>query len=378
MDWLDASEALALLGVQPQTLYANVSRGRIRARRSSDDPRKSLYAGEDVRALARRGAGRRKADVLAQETIRWGDPILSSSVSTVVDGRLYYRGQDAIALSAAALVEDVAALLWQSAAPVIASQPVTGAAALPGMYQALAQRAAEDPPTGGRSPEVLRREAAGVFSALANTVIAPGSLPLHQRLATAWQKPEVAEPLRVALVLLADHELNASTFAARVAASTGVPLAAAALAGLATLTGPLHGGAPAAAHALIQSADRSGPDAAIRAWMAQGRALPGIGHALYAKGDPRAQALLGSFKMPSPLSALLSAVEAISGERPNIDLALACLVEAFDLPADAAFTIFALGRSCGWLAHAIEQVESGHLIRPRARYTGPVVRPEGQ
>jgi len=374
MDWLNASQALALLGVQPQTLYASVSRGRIRARRSPDDPRKSLYSGEDVRALARRRAGRRKIDVLAQETIRWGDPILPSAISTIVDGRLYYRGQDAVGLAGTAPLEDVAALLWQGEKLEIAPETLGSSRALAGMYQALSAHAVADAPTSGRSPAVLRREAALVYGALANAVIAPGTAPIHERLAAAWQKAEAAEPIRRALVLLADHELNASTFAARVAASTGAPLAAAALAGLAALTGPLHGGAPAAASALIQSADRLGPDAAIRGWLGQGRALPGIGHALYPQGDVRAGALLESFALPTHLRDLLEAVEAIAGEAPNIDLALAILTATFDLPADAAFTLFALGRSVGWLAHAIEQAESGHLIRPRARYIGPMVQ----
>ncbi len=114
---------------------------------------------------------------------------------------------------------------------------------------------------------------------------------MHRRMARAWRAGRAEDGLRRALVLLADHELNASTFAARVATSTGAPLAAGLIAGLATLSGPLHGGAIASVRALIAAAQRAGPDAAARDWLAQGRKLPAFGHPLYPNGDPRATAL---------------------------------------------------------------------------------------
>src|SRR5690606_21212995 len=111
----------------------------------------------------------------------------------------------------------------------------------PSALAALAQLAALAPPSLGRGPLVLRRDAALVFHALADALLGPGDGPMHVRLADRFGNPAVADPLRRALVLLADHELNASTFTARVAISTGASLAAGALAGLATLNGPLHG-----------------------------------------------------------------------------------------------------------------------------------------
>src|SRR6218665_3805994 len=89
--WISAEEALALLGTKPQTLYANVSRGRIRAKPDPADPRRSLYQADDVRRLAQRHAGRRRAETAAAGTIRWGDPVLPTAISTITGERLFYR-----------------------------------------------------------------------------------------------------------------------------------------------------------------------------------------------------------------------------------------------------------------------------------------------
>jgi len=179
-------------------------------------------------------------------------------------------------------------------------------------------------------------------------------------------------------VLLADHELNASTFAARVAASSGATLSATALSGLSTLTGPLHGGAWRGVVSLIEDVDAVGADATIRQALAQGRSLPAFGHPLYPDGDVRATALMSQFSLPSNYAELATVGQEMIGEYVNIDFALAAMTAVFDLPDDAPLVIFALARSVGWLAHAIEQVESGHLIRPRARYVGPPVEAPGK
>jgi citrate synthase len=176
--------------------------------------------------------------------------------------------------------------------------------------------------------------------------------------------------LRRALVLVADHELNPSTFAARVAASTGAPLAACALAGCATLTGPLHGEASARALAYLKLAMKDGPQAALSGIAARGERIPAVGHTLYPAGDPRAAALIRWMKPAPALRRAIKAAEAASGEAANVDMALAALSVQLDLPEDAPFLIFASGRMAGWIAHAIEQQGSGRLIRPRANYTG--------
>jgi citrate synthase len=194
--------------------------------------------------------------------------------------------------------------------------------------------------------------------------------PIHERLAAAWGGTN-AELIRRALVLLADHELNASTFAARVAASTGASLAAAALAGLSALSGPLHGGMAARVWNLVEEARRIGPEAAVAGRLARGVHVPGFGHPLYPAGDPRAAALLAAFTPPGEMNALRQAVEAATGEPANVDFALVALTVALELPDDAPFALFATARCAGWIAHAVEQVATGQLIRPRASYTGP-------
>ena len=132
MKWLTAEQALKFLGVRSQTLYANVSRGKIRAKPDPADPRRSLYNGNDVARLAERRPGRRPAETVATQAIGWGDPVLPSGISTVANGRLWYRGRDAVQLAESATLEEVAALLWQTSAmrahadPAVAKSAHTG------------------------------------------------------------------------------------------------------------------------------------------------------------------------------------------------------------------------------------------------------------
>ncbi|KWV51202.1 citrate synthase [Rhizobium altiplani] len=375
MLWLTAEQALEKLGTKPQTLYANVSRGRIRAKADASDPRRSLYNAVDVMRLAARHAGRRKTETVAADAIQWGDPVLPSAISTILDGRLYYRGRDVATWAEHATLEETAALLWKSG-------PITAAASessetgpsIERAFVLLAQRVTRDLPTLGRAPTVLQAEAESILSIVAS-VLAPDAAasPLHLRLATSWSRPEAADCIRRALVLLADHELNASTFASRVAASSGATLSAAVLSGLSTLSGPLHGGAWHGVASLIAEVDALDASQAIRQALTQGRPLPAFGHPLYPDGDIRAKALMAQFDLPPSYAELATAGQEIVGEGVNIDFALTAMSAAFDLPDDAPLVIFALARTVGWLAHAMEQIESGRLIRPRARYTGPAI-----
>ena len=370
--WLSASDALRRLGSKPQSLYANVSRGRIRAKPDPADSRRSLYREEDVDRVAARSRGRQGAVAAASEAMNWGEPVLATSISTITHGRLYYRGRDAATLAESATLEDVAALLWGA---VVTTAEVVPAAepSLSGTFLALARRAASDPPSLGRGAASLREDAASVFATVAGALAGSGAGPLHQRLATSFGAPAAAEPIRRVLVLLADHELNASTFAARVAASTGASLAAATLAGLAALGGPRHGSAAREVAALaedIGAHDGSAEDA-LRDWLGERRAVPGFSHPLYPHGDIRSRVLLESIDLPPEFDRLREAGRAVLDEAPNIDFALAALTAAHGLPNHAPATIFALARAAGWLAHAMEQAASGALIRPRAKYAGP-------
>ncbi|HEY3695747.1 citrate synthase [Phenylobacterium sp.] len=379
-DWIVAEDARARLGVRPQTLYAYVSRGRVRVRPDPADPRRSLYRAADIALLAeRKGRSRRPADVAAG-AIAWGEPVLDSGITTIAEGRLYYRGRDAGRLAETLTLEAAARLLrgGHGAALKGAERPAPPAAQdmQARLFAVLAARAGTEPPARGRNPLALAMEAGVLMDLLADAAAGrPGEGPIHLRLAAAWGvAPEGEDLIRRALVLLADHELNASTFAARVAASTGASLAACALAGLAALSGPRHGGAAAAMRSFAEDAVRRSPQAAAEAWLREDRAVPGFGHPLYPGGDPRARHLLARFQPGPALAALRAAVEAATGQAANIDFALVALAERLDLPADAPLALFAVARSAGWIAHALEQGQ-GALIRPRARYVGP--EPEG-
>ena len=363
------------LGVRPQTLYAYVSRGRVRAEADPADPRRSRYRAGDIAALSGRKARSRKVADVAADAIAWGEPVLASAITTVADGRLYYRGQDAARLAEGETLEAVARLLRGGAgAPLSRPSRAHRAETMRGRaFALLAARAAEDGAARGRQPEDLAHEAAGLLDELADAVAGePGFGPIHERLGQAWGCGRgESDLIRRALVLLADHELNASTFAARVAASTGASLAASSLAGLSALAGPLHGGMAARVEAFADDAARLGVAGAITGWAARGSPPPGFGHQLYPGGDIRARALLGAFEAPAQWAALKGKVEAITGLAANIDFALVVLARRLELPADAPFALFAVARCAGWIAHAIEQLQTGALIRPRARYVGP-------
>lgn len=381
--WIPRAEALERLGVKPQTLYAYVSRGRIAARPDPEDPRRSLYAAEDVVRLtdrAARPAEDRRAPSFAGSAAGRGEAVIESAITAVVDGRLYYRGRDAVELAETANLEQTARLLWDAPEDPFADLKPRVDVVFPGgprarAFAVLARRAEEDAAALGRGQRSLRREAASVMNELVDAVAGGGPrLFLHQRLARAWklQTEAHADLLRRALVLSADHELGPPTLAARVTATSGASLSACALAGLCALTGPALGGRLIQAANFVAEARRT-RDArgSVRQILAQGLEMPGFGHPLYPDGDPRAKALLDTVRLPEDLAEIARVGEAMTGLAPNFDLALALVGRWLDLPKEAPFALYAIGRTVGWLAHAIEQSASGSPVRARLRYVGP-------
>jgi citrate synthase len=175
--------------------------------------------------------------------------------------------------------------------------------------------------------------------------------------------------IRRTLVLTADHELNASTYATRVVASTRAPLGACLLAGLTALVGPLHGGMTnEVRHLLADPLVAADPSGAIAVRLARGERIPAFGHPLYPDGDPRAAALLSRIQLSPRARRLVDAMQSMTGIAPNIDFALLMVEKRLRLPTGAAFAMFAVGRTVGWIAHALEQWRDGTLIRPRAVY----------
>jgi citrate synthase len=387
-DYLSAQQAAKRLGVSRQTLYAYVSRGLLRAH-DADDPRRRRYATEAVTRLAEdRKRGLRPKEV-AKATLDWGLPVLESAITLIQDGRLFYRGADALALARNATLEEAAALLWRvpaglafgpgaPAVPSILGELTRACAGMPRDEALLALFAAATTDDATAIWQTDKRRLAEGSGALVRVLLccvadaAPGSSPLHRQLADVWKLDDAgADLVRMALVLCADHELNASGFTARCVASTGASLRAAIIGGLAALSGGLHGGTTMRIESFWRGLEPGGVAAQLRRRLAAGEEVPGFGHPLYPDGDPRATAMLERI-LPHDLDtrSVVEAVEELTGQRPNIDFALVAVRRFLLLPEGSAFGLFALGRSAGWIAHAIEQRETGQLIRPRAVYSG--------
>ncbi|MGH6614255.1 citrate/2-methylcitrate synthase [Sphingomonas sp.] len=366
-EWMTREEVLAKLNVRAQTLYAYVSRGQIERRADPADPRHSLYRGDDILALAERRARGRRQTSVAASTLAWGEPVIPTAIATVSHGELIYRGETATALAARMGLEEVAALLWEQPDAIVFPEASVG----DDPFQALAALAGKARSLIGRPAAKLVNEGAMCVAAMASAFGAAGAGSIHHRLSAAWALDMEGEELvRRVLVLLADHELNPSTFAARVAASTGAGMPACILAGLATLSGPKHGGAGAALESFLIEAINTGADAAIERWLSTGHGLPGFGHPLYPYGDLRARALLVHIQPDGELARLRNAVMDMLGLQPNIDFALLAIARRYTLPPRSGFALFAIARTVGWVAHALEQAATGAIIRPRARYQG--------
>jgi citrate synthase len=231
-----------------------------------------------------------------------------------------------------------------------------------------------------RADSALWTEGAWLMRVLA-AALAGGrglEMPFHEQLARRWKlNRQQADWIRRALVACADHELNASTFTVRVIASTGASLASCLIGGLEALSGPRHGSATLRLKAWMERMrGQRRLRQAIREQLDRGEMVPGFGHPLYPEGDPRAQVILSNLSPDRKRNELIAVVHDLTGLKPNIDFGLTALTEAMNRPAQDALTLFALGRSAGWIAHAIEQNETGTLIRPRATFR--TLAPDGR
>ncbi len=298
---LTAGEAAALLGVSRETLYAYVSRGLVTSEPGPGPSRARRYPRAPLEALRDRRERARDRDMAAHGALSWGLPVLDSALTLIRDGRCYYRGHDAVALAASESPERVAALLW-AGDPDLAGEIFAGVgegsrrpAAAPPSAAALARHLVDASETSlitlAAPDAVVWRGGARVVAGLFAAAGAVGGGPLAQRLARGWGT-DAAPALAAALVLCADHELNVSAFTARCVASADASLEGVVLAALCALRGRRHGGLTERVEALVEDAARDGAArAADRALGGEGD-LPGFGHPLYPRGDPRAAALL--------------------------------------------------------------------------------------
>ncbi|MCK9875932.1 MerR family transcriptional regulator [Frankia sp. Ag45/Mut15] len=430
---LTSREVAQRLGVKIETVYAYASRGLLHSRRepgrrdSTFDPaeverlRESGRGGPGLAVGSARVPGGGGVDATSEGAS--GLPAVRTRVTVIEGGRLYYRGVDAVDLAARHRFEAVAGWLWQGrldpVVPFVVPAELAAVLARVGalvpararltdrLRIAVPLAAANDPLRFDLREESVLLTARTLVAALVAAVARPSvgatgpsgasgasgpsgdeQGPLARRLwwgltGSAGDQDALA-CLDQALGLLADHDLAVSTFAVRVAASARADPYAVVAAGLAALDGPLHGGASRLAHRMIKEV-LDGDDAVgvLSERLRTGQPVPGFGHPAYPEGDPRARALLRALSaVPAARQACAAAhelVQAAGRERaphPNIDLALAVLTLAAGMPADAGEVIFAVARSSGWLAHALEEYQERPLrLRPRGVYVGPPVIP---
>jgi citrate synthase len=377
---LSTEEAARRLGIKVPTLYAYVSRGLLE---SHPDParRGSLFDLDAIEALAVRSrGGRQTATRLA--TVTTGVTQLDQQRGPI------YRGRPATELARTHSFEEVAAILWQSeeggdwAAPDLGPCPLMPT--LERMRWALVLCGASDPLRADLRPAAVARAARRIAAALTD-VVGPEqagedpSASIAARLSNRLNASTATVPtaaVDAALVLMADHELATSTMAVRVAASVRADPYDALLAGLATLAGPLHGGASQQAYELLVVAERDGVARSLNDVLRERGRLPGFGHAVYRSGDARFDALL---ELTEPLlseerRALLHEIIALAAAHnvppANCDLALAALSWGTGMPPDTGRTIFAVARIAGWAAHYMEELGEPPLrFRARAVYS---------
>ncbi|MFJ9981565.1 citrate synthase [Streptomyces cyaneofuscatus] len=398
---LTTREAAELLGVKPETVYAYVSRGQLSSVRAAGG-RGSTFDAEEVRALARR-SGRREPSPAG------GDLVFRTGITLIEEDRYYFRGVDATELARNHGYEEVAEWLWTGelrpgarfeAPPETLAAARRTVGALPAhsgstdrLRVAVTAAAATDPLRFDLSPEAVLSSARSLIPTLVGALPMVGGASEAEGGSTGFlarqlwprltARPADAPALAVldaALVLLIDHDLAASTLAARVAASAHAHPYAVVSAGLGVLEGPLHGAASGPAHRMLQEAvDRGSAVPVVADHLRTGRRVPGLGHRLYRGEDPRARTLFALLEdVPQADGALAAAREVVATTarhaplHANIDLALAVLSVACGMAAEAGETVFAVSRTAGWIAHALEEYGERPLrIRPSGQYTGP-------
>ncbi|MFE1248849.1 citrate synthase [Streptomyces sp. NPDC058735] len=397
---LTTREAADLLGVKPETVYAYVSRGQLSSRRAAGG-RGSTFDAREIEALARRN--RREGAAVSGSGA--GELSVRTGITLIESDRYYYRGVDAVDLATRHTYEEVAEWLWTGR-----MQPGSTFTA-PAASVAVARRAVDALPEHAAPTDLLRvatiaaatadplrfdlseDTVLGTARTLVPTLVAalpprghgrhdqgPLARRLWDRLSVRDADEESLRALDAALGLLADHDLAASTLAVRVAASARAHPYAAISAGLGVIEGPLHGAASGLAHRLLQDVLEQGDAAPVIAGeLRAGRRVPGLGHRLYPGEDPRARALFTLLeRVPRAEPALLAArdiVETTARHTPlhaNVDLALAVLTASCGMPPAAGETIFAVARTAGWIAHALEEYGERPLrMRPSGLYAGP-------
>jgi citrate synthase len=375
--YVRAAEAARLLGVRQATLYAYVSRGRIERLRAADG-RTSLFALDDIEALRQVS---HRSDVAPRPTI---DVQIASAITLIGDDGIEIRGLPLVDIAGRHRFEDVAELLWTGRLPARASASPTiwpaaerrdvdavaatldaaraAAIHLDPMQRVVVAATLLDALHHDDEPIVAARRLLGVAPSALGRATRSGAFA--HRLATVWlrrPRPAVVDAIDLALSLLADHELATSTLAVRVAASVRVSAYAALVAGLATVGGSLHGSAAMHVHHFLEECRRDGTADVLDAARVGGRRIPGFGHKIYRRTDPRFLPLLDAVRAIDPTDERLAIADDVLNRvvlalptQPNVDFALGALTWIANIPADAP--IFAVARIAGWTAHYVEEL----------------------
>ncbi|MDX6261605.1 MAG: citrate synthase [Kribbellaceae bacterium] len=374
-NYLTTAEVARRLRVKTSTVYAYVSRGQLTS----------------VQALGRRGSLFAAADVerLANRRIDHPGAIerIESELSLLRDDALYYRGYPARELATTQTFESVAELLWTGelhpgqafvGSPELVKLARTAIAVAPDTARktdqlriAVAMLGAADPLRFDLSTSSVLETARGLLSVLVDALPGPtvgGGLAerLWPKLSAAPPRPDV---LNAALVLLADHGLAASTVAARVAASARANLYSVVSAGLGALDGHYHGAATTLAYQFLQQVLEN-PVGALSDQLRSGKPVPGFGHRIYQRKDPRAGALMSLFAEEPVMEQIYAVIAKVRGF-PNSDYAVAAMMHTFDFHPDAGEALFAIARIAGWTGHALEEYAApGLRFRALGVYTG--------
>ena len=395
-EWIGTAEAARRLGVKQATLYSYVSRGVLR-RRTGADGRASLFDAQEVEVLARRGRPRLPDP---------GELVIESSLTEITGDRAFYRGHDITALAAQRDLEDVCWLLWTgsltaqhgswqaSAAALRAGRAAQAAlpeetlplerlgVIVPALAAADPMRLHLDPPAVMAAGQSIM---AGMVDCLPGAEPGTGTESEGSLAARLWRKLcpgaaalELQDALRAALVLLADHELAASTLAARVAASVRADPYAVVATGMGAAASIVSTPRDAPPCSAPPAASPQDVPRVVGSVLRRGERIPGFGHFVYRAGDPRAAFLLDRIRAAVPGSPRLEVAQALVAEvarrglpSPNIDFALGVLASASGMVTGAGEAVFAVARTAGWLGHALEEYARRTPLRPRAKYTGP-------
>jgi citrate synthase len=308
-------------------------------------------------------------------------PVLESAITLIEGDHLYYRGHDATGLAKTKSVEEVASIIWNASGfsetqlHVVSGRATEGLPFANRAASVLPIVAARDPLAYDLRPHAVAQTGWRILNLLASVAAETSELAdtVDETLQKKWA-PKSRDLIRAALILCADHELNVSSFTARCVASAGSNPYAVVAAGLAALEGNKHGGMTARIATMIDEVERARDiRGAMSERMRRGEPIFGFGHRLYPNGDPRATVLLD--RLPNSKAAsfarkLIGAAHTVLGERPTLDVGLVAVARSLGLPRGAALTLFAIGRTIGWIGHAIEQYARDAVIRPRAKYVG--------